>query len=107
MTTEQVLEKLQESFQSSMESMKLAQQEHGKKLETVIQLLQGNPIDRADDGLIGRVTAVEAGNKQVKNEIYKIKESRKKAAWTYAGFVVATGCCLAVMELILKLLKVI
>jgi hypothetical protein len=93
-----------EVFQESLESIRTLIVNQGKTLSNVVQLLSGNPIDKKDEGMIGRVAMQEAKHEELEKKVAALDEDRKRQKWTMKGVVIACTAMFTVIEIILKLL---
>jgi hypothetical protein len=83
-----------------IEGQKNLQKQFNAFAETQDQLvykISGNPLDRKDRGMIGKLD-------DVVEDVDTMKDERKKMKWTFAGFVFAGSLFLAIVQVILKVI---
>lgn len=78
------LEDIQKQFQSFAETQ-----------DQMLFTLTGNPLDKNDSGMIGKL-------KSVIEDVEIIKEDRKKLKWTFGGFMIAGSILFGIVELAIK-----
>lgn len=91
MSTTDVAE-IREALDAIQESML----DFGKRQELQTQLLIGNPMDKDDNGILGRIKKVEVRQDETEEKVDQLEMGRNKYIWTLAGFM-AAGSVFAIL----------
>jgi hypothetical protein len=80
------LKETQKELKESQEEIKLGQNIFKSQQTTIIDLIKGNPLNKDDKGMLGKLKEID----EVKKDVDVLLEDRKRIKWV-VGITVAIG----------------